>query len=223
MPMIAIDGVDSSGKQTHTKMLFDKLTNRKIKVRKLSFPMYDSPSSYLVKQYLGGAFGSKPEDVNAYAASTFFAADRFATYKTDWQTDYLNGTLILSDRYIASNMIHQASKIDNAAQKDKFLDWLYDLEYNIYNLPKADVQIFLDMPVEYAMRLMAERENKITGKAEKDIHESDGEYLRRSYENAVYISEKFGWTRIKCVQNGKIRSFEDINNEIEEKIGFLLK
>ncbi len=223
MPMIAIDGVDSSGKQTHTQMLYEKLTNRKIEVRKLSFPMYDSPSSYLVKQYLGGAFGSKPDDVNAYAASTFFAADRFATYKTDWSKDYNGGKLILSDRYIASNMIHQASKINAPDEKDKFLDWLYDLEYNIYRLPKADVQIFLDMPVEYALMLMADRENKITGKAAKDIHESSAEYLQRSYDSAVYISEKFGWTRIKCVQNGKIRSFEDINAEIEENIKFLLK
>lgn len=223
MPLIAIDGVDASGKQTHTQMLYDKLTSCGKKVRKLSFPMYESPSSYMVKQYLGGEFGDKPSDVNAYAAATLFAADRFATFKTDWGNDYNNGTLILSDRYIASNMLHQAGKIDSTAEKDKFLDWLYDLEYNIYKLPKPDVQIFLDMPVEYAQKLMAERANKITGERKKDIHERDVEYLKNSYDSAVYISEKYGWTRIKCVKDGKIRTFEDINSEIFGYISCLIK
>lgn len=216
MPMIAIDGVDSSGKQTHTEMLYKRLLEEGKNVKKISFPMYDNQSSYLVKQYLGGAFGEKADDVNAYAASTFFAADRFATYKTEWGRDYNDGVLFIADRYIASNMIHQAGKISDNAEKDKFLDWVYDLEYNIYKLPKPDVQIFLDMPVEYALKLMQDRANKITGDAKKDIHENDVDYLKRSYDNAVYVAEKYGWVHIRCVKDGQIRSFEDINNEIYE-------
>ena len=214
MTMIAIDGVDSSGKQTHTEMLYNRLLEENIKVRRISFPMYDNPSSYLVKQYLSGAFGDKPEDVNAYAASTFFAADRFATYKSDWGGDYNAGTVIIADRYIASNMIHQAGKIDNEAERNRFLDWEYDLEYNVYKLPKPDLQIFLDMPVEFAEKLMAQRANKITGEVKKDIHESNSEYLRKSYNNAVYVAEKYGWTTVSCVENGRIRSFQEINNDI---------
>ena len=214
MTMIAIDGVDSSGKQTHTEMLYKRLAEEKINVRKISFPMYENQSSYLVRQYLSGAFGDKPEDVNAYAASTFFAADRFATYKSDWGRDYNSGTVIIADRYIASNMIHQASKIDDEKERNRFLDWEYDLEYNIYKLPKPDLQIFLDMPVEFAEKLMAERANKITGEKKKDIHESNHRYLQKSYDNAVYVAKKYGWVTVKCVKNGKIRSFQEINDDI---------
>lgn len=223
MALIAIDGVDSSGKQTHTQMLYKRLAGEGADVRKISFPMYERESSYLVRQYLSGAFGGKPEDVNAYAASTFFAADRFATYKTDWGADYHSGKLILADRYIASNMIHQASKIDDETERNRFLDWEYDLEYNIYGLPEADLQIFLDMPVEFALKLMEERVNKMNGGVKKDIHERDTEYLHKSYSNAVAISEKYGWTHIRCVENGQIRSFQSINDEIYKMVKGILK
>ncbi|MCX7714346.1 MAG: thymidylate kinase [Clostridia bacterium] len=212
--LIAIDGVDASGKQTHTQMLYDRFVSDGIPVRKLSFPMYEKPSSSLVKQYLSGAFGKNPEDVNAYAASTFFAADRFATYRTDWGKDYQSGTLILADRYVASNMIHQAGKITDINEKNRFLDWIYDLEYNIYGLPKPDVQIFLDMPVQYSLKLMQDRINKINGSVKKDIHENDASYLSLSYENAIYVSEKYAWNRVNCIKDNKVRSLEDIQDEI---------
>lgn len=212
--LIAIDGVDASGKQTQTELLKKRLVEGGKNIKAVSFPAYDNPSSTLVKMYLNGDFGEKPADVNAYATSTFFAADRFATYRTDWGKDYNSGTIILADRYVSSNLIHQASKIDNSAEKDKFLTWLDDLEHNIYGLPRPDVTIFLDMPPEYGVMLMKDRANKANGTDKKDIHESDFSYLETSYNNAVYVAERFNWKRVSCVKDGEIRSVEDIHNDI---------
>lgn len=216
--LIAVDGVDASGKQTQTELLVKRLEAEGKKVRLVSFPAYDKPSSSLVKMYLGGEFGNRPEDVSAYAASSFFAADRFATYKTDWEKDYNDGTIIIADRYVSSNMIHQAGKISDMAEKDKFLSWLDDFEYGIYTLPRPDKTIFLDMPVSWGIKLMAERANKITGQSKKDIHESDEKYLNDSYKNAIYVAEKFGWERVVCASDSGVRSVEDIHEEIYSKI-----
>ena len=211
--LIAIDGVDASGKQTHAEILFEKLKNMGKKVRLVSFPAYDKPSSALVKMYLSGDFGEKPEDVSAYAASTFFAADRFSTYRTDWGKDYEDDTIIIADRYVSSNMIHQASKLKKE-ERSEFLDWLDNFEYNIYSLPRPDVTIFLDMPPAFGAELMRERENKFSGESQKDIHERNKEYLKESYDNACFVAEKYNWQRISCVKDEKIRTIEEINEEI---------
>lgn len=213
--LIAIDGVDASGKQTHTELLTEYLQNKGIKVRRLSFPMYDSPSSALVKMYLSGELGKSADDVDAYCASTLFAADRFATYRSDWHKDYEDAdTVIVADRYVSSNMIHQAGKICDTAEKDKFLDWLSDFEFNLYRLPRPDLTLFLDMPPEYGRILMQNRANKFSGSSELDIHEGDFSYLEKSYNNAKYVAEKFRWTHIPCVLDGKIRAIDDIFAEI---------
>lgn len=216
--LIAIDGVDASGKQTQTSLLLSRLQNEGKDVKMVSFPAYDKPSSTLVKMYLDGEFGDKPSDVNAYATSTLFAADRFATYKTDWGRDYNNGTIILADRYVTSNLIHQASKIDSLAEKERFIAWLEDLEYGVYGLPRPDVTVFLDMPPEYGAELMKDRLNKANGNEKKDIHESDFSYLEVSYKNAVFVAEQCGWKRILCVKDGKIRSVEEIHEDIYSSI-----
>lgn len=221
--LIAIDGVDASGKQTQTQMLLERLMAEGENVRGISFPSYDNPSSTLVKMYLAGDFGKSADDVNAYATSTFYAADRFATYRTDWGKDYTSGKTIVADRYVSSNLIHQASKIDDDTEKDKFLTWLDDLEYNIYSLPRPDITIFLDMPPEYGAMLMKDRLNKASGGGEKDIHENDFSYLEKSYKNAVFIAEKFGWRRISCVKDGKVRSIEDIHGDIYSAVKGLIK
>jgi len=213
---IAIDGVDASGKQTHTELLAEYFTSSGYKVRRLSFPMYDSESSALVKMYLSGKLGKNAQDIDAYSASTFYAADRFATYRCDWHTDYEDkDTLIIADRYVSSNMIHQASKIDDLAEKDKFLSWLYDFEYNLYKIPTPDATIFLDMPPEYGRKLMENRNNKFTDEKTLDIHESDYSYLEKSYQNAKYVAKKFSWNTVSCVANGEIRTIEDIQEEIK--------
>lgn len=220
--LIAIDGVDASGKQTQTELLALRLKNEGIYIRQVSFPAYDNPSSTLVKMYLNGEFGSHPSDVNAYATSVLFASDRFATFRTDWGKDYNNDKIILADRYVSSNLIHQASKIDDLIEKDRFLVWLDDLEYNIFSLPRPDITIFLDMPPEYGARLMADRLNKSTGEKQKDIHESDRDYLEKSYENAIYVAKKFGWKIISCISNNNIRSIDDIHNDIYNTVKELI-
>ena len=220
--LIAIDGVDASGKQTQTTLLLSRLEKEGREVKMVSFPAYDKPSSILVKMYLNGEFGENPSDVNAYATSTLFAADRFATYRTDWGTDYNGGTIILADRYVSSNLIHQASKINDTDEKKKFLMWLDDLEYGIYNLPRPDVTIFLDMPPEYGAELMSGRLNKSNGDDKKDIHESDFSYLEKSYENAMFVAKKFNWKRISCIKDGQIRSVNEIHEDIYSIVRELL-
>ncbi|MCD8390662.1 MAG: thymidylate kinase [Firmicutes bacterium] len=220
--LIAVDGVDSSGKQTQTELLRKRLKSDGVNIRAVSFPVYDSPSSSLIKMYLDGEFGTNPDDVNAYTASAFFALDRFASYKTDWGADYNGGAVILADRYTTSNMIHQAGKIDDLSEKKKFIDWVYDFEYNICGLPKPDITIFLDMPPEYGIRLMENRANKIDGTDVKDIHERNREYLQKSYDNAVFVAESYGWKRIVCAENGAVRSIEDINDEVYSAVKAVL-
>lgn len=218
--LIAIDGVDASGKQTHTELLAEHLKNAGLKVRRLSFPMYDSDTSALVKMYLSGELGKNAQDVDAYCASTLFAADRFASYRKDWHKDFEDpDTIIIADRYVSSNMIHQAGKIENEAEKEKFLDWLFDFEFNLYKLPQPDITIFLDMPPEYGKKLMEGRDNKFSGDAQLDIHESDFSYLEKSYNNAKYVAEKFGWKHIVCVKDGEIRTIEDIQKEVIQIVG----
>ncbi len=221
--LIAIDGVDASGKQTHTELLAEHFAGMGKKVRRLSFPMYDCESSALVKLYLNGSMGKNAEDIDAYAASTFFAADRFATYRMDWHKDYEDSdTLIIADRYVSSNMIHQASKIGDFAEKDKFLDWLYDFEFNMYKIPKPTMTVFLDMPPKYGKMLLSGRNNKFSGEEKLDIHESDFSYLEKSYENAKYVAEKFRWKTVPCVTDGNIRPIADIQADIVGLVGDLI-
>ncbi len=212
--LIAIDGVDASGKQTHARLLFARLQAEGYPVRMLSFPAYASQSSALVKLYLSGAFGDRPEDVNAYAASSFFAADRFATFRMDWGKDYADGVILIADRYVSSNMIHQGGKLLDETEKNAFLDWLDHLEYTVYGIPRPDMTLFLDMPVEFGRQLMADRENKFDGSQQKDIHERNSAYLIQSYENACGIAQKYGWQRIPCVEQGRLRKIEEIQTEI---------
>ena len=213
--LIAIEGTDSSGKQTQSEMLYKALCEEGIKARLVSFPAYESDSSALVKMYLAGEFGTDPKDVNAYAASTFYAMDRFATFRKDWGRDYDDGTVIVADRYVPSNLIHQASKIDNEKEKDKFIKWLDELEYEHLGLPRPDATIFLDMPTETAQKLMAERANKIHNSDKKDIHERNREYLKKSYLNAKGIANKLLWNVIACAdKDGNVRDISDISSDI---------
>ncbi len=213
--LIAIEGTDSSGKQTQSELLYKKLCDEGINARLVSFPAYESDSSALVKMYLAGDFGNNPKDVDAYAASTFYAVDRFATFRKDWGMDYDNGTVIIADRYVPSNLIHQASKIDAVREKKEFIEWIDELEYNHLGLPRPNVTLFLDMPVDTAQRLMAARANKIDNSDKKDIHERDGEYLKKSYENAKGIADMLGWSIIKCADcEGNVREMSQIHEDI---------
>ena len=160
--IIIESGSDASGKATQTKRLFERLSEENSNIRKVEYPNYDSESSALVKMYLRGDFGNNASDVDPYISSTFFAADRYASFKTEWEEFYNNGGIVIADRYTTSNMVHQASKMDEK-DRDKYLDWLVDYEFNLYKIPEPDCVIFLDVPIEFSQKLMENRKNKITG------------------------------------------------------------
>lgn len=219
--IIIESGSDASGKATQTQMLYNRLKEDGLNIRKITFPNYESPACSPVKMYLNGDFGTNPNDVNAYVASTFYAVDRFASYRTEWKEFYDNGGIIISDRYTTSNMVHQAVKMDKD-ERESYLNWLYDLEFNKYELPIPDCVIFLDMPPEVSQKLMKDRLNKITGESKKDIHESDSEYLKKSYYNSLDICNKYSWIKVSCVKNDSLRSIEEINKEIYDIINSIL-
>ncbi len=214
--MIVFEGLDGSGKQTQSELFFQTLKKMNKQVMKISYPRYDNDSSALVKMYLGGAFGDEPQAVNAYAASTFFAVDRYASYKQDYETFYNNGGIVVADRYTTANMLHQGSKVDDAKARKVFLDWVWDLEFVRYGLPVPDEVFFLNMPLEGAKMLTEKRANKITGAAQKDIHEASDRHLTRAYETANELIERYEWTQINCMHKGAIRSIEEIAKEILE-------
>lgn len=216
--LFVIDGTDGSGKQTQLKKLEERLTKEGIDYKKVSFPNYDSPSSSLVKMYLSGEFGTHAKNVSPYIASTFFAADRYATYKKDLEDYYKKGGIILADRYTTANMVHQAGKIADKQEREKFLDWLWDYEFNLYGLPVPTKSFFLNMPPDYAEELMKNRENKFTHESKKDIHESDKSHLIDAYNAACDLVDKYDWYEVKCVKNGQIRTIDDIHEEIYNEI-----
>ncbi len=219
--LIVIEGVDSSGKETQTKLLFEYLKEKGMNVKTISFPDYESDFCMPVKRYLAGDLGDNPDDVNAYAASSFYAIDRYASYKTKWGSFYENGGCVVCDRYVTSNIVHQAMKIKG--DKKEFIDWLSDFEYNKLGLPKPDAVIFLDMPPECAIELMKNRANKITGENKKDIHEKNKDYLVSAYNNAVSVCEHLGWKRIYCAESGKIKTISEIHGEITDFVEKILK
>ena len=212
--LFVIDGTDGSGKQTQFTKLQERLTKNNINFKTVSFPNYESPSSSLVKMYLSGEFGTNAQEISPYIASTFYAADRYATFKKDYEEYYNNGGIILADRYTTSNMVHQAGKIKDDKEREDFLNWLWDFEFNLYGLPVPTKVIFLNMPTEYAQKLMKNRANKITHEEKKDIHESNKTHLQDAYNEACKLVKKYNWCEIKCVKEDKIRTIEDIHEEV---------
>ncbi len=209
--MIVIEGLDGSGKSTQIELLKKYLQGAGCSYRQIKLPDYEDPSSTLVRMYLGGAFGKKPEDVGAFAASAFFAVDRFASFKQHWQADYDGGKLILADRYTTSNAYHQLVKMPRE-NWDEYLEWLEDFEYVMLGIPRPDFVVYLDMPIEISQQLMSLRSEK-TG-AQKDVHEADVGYLYRCREAAMYAAQKLGWTVITCAENGEPLSIKTISEKI---------
>jgi len=201
--LIVFEGTDGSGKATQTKLLCQALERMGTPYRKIDFPRYGKPSAAMVQEYLDGNLGKKPGDVNAYAASMFYAMDRFASYKQDWGAFYERGGLIVADRYTTSNAVHQASKLP-AGERDVYLDWLFDTEYRLLGLPKPDLVIYLDMPTEITEKMMRRREAD-TG-THADIHEQDADYLKRCREGAREVVKTCGWTVINCADGDAPRT-----------------
>lgn len=209
--LIVVEGLDGSGKATQAKLLYEEFLKKGRKVRKVSFPDYESDSSALIKMYLSGQFGSNPSDVNAYAASSFYAVDRYSGYKKDWGNFYDAGGIIIADRYTTSNAIHQCSKLPEN-QWDTFLDWLFRFEYQLLGIPEPSMVVYLRVDPEVSQRLMTGRYEG--HEEQKDIHEKDMEYLSRCRAAADYCADRFGWKTIECTRNGEMRSIEDIQKEI---------
>lgn len=209
--LIAIEGLDGSGKATQAAQLENHLRERGISVRRVSFPDYAEPSSALVKMYLNGDFGSEPDDVNAYAASTFYAVDRYASFRRSWQRDYEQGTVILADRYTTSNAIYQMVKLPRS-QWQSFLIWLADLEYDKMGIPRPRRTIYLDMPPEISQKLLSTRYHGDESK--KDIHESHLDFLRSCRNAALYAGQYWSWSRISCADAGEPRPISDIAQDV---------
>ncbi len=217
--LIVFEGTDGSGKATQSKLLFERLLKEGYNVKKFSFPDYDDPSSTLLKMYLGGEFGDKPDSVNCYVASSFFAVDRIASYLKKWKTDLDEGAVIILDRYTTSNMVHQTSKLPNN-EWDEYLEWLYDFEFNKMQLPAPDLTFYLHVDVGMSEKMMAKRYSNDESK--KDIHEKDSEYLRRCEASGIYAAGKFAWKIIECVDNQSLRSIDDIGDEIFKQVSAIL-
>lgn len=217
--LIVFEGTDGSGKATQSKLLFERLQREGVDCRKLQFPRYGEKSAALVELYLGGAFGSHPDDVNAYAASTFYSVDRYASYKQDWGKYYEAGGLLIADRYTTSNAVHQASKLLDD-EREAYLNWLFNFEYDLLGLPAPTLVFYLDVPTELTEKMMREREQATNTKA--DIHEKDEAYLRSCRENARKVAERCGWQRIDCSRCGQMRFMEDIHEEIYQRVKALL-
>lgn len=209
--LIVIEGTDGSGKSTQFRLMAERLERENIAFRKLVFPRYSEESSALIRMYLNGAFGSNPDDVNAYAASAFYAVDRYASYKQDWGKWYEDGGLIFSDRYTTSNAVHQAAK-EKPENRVEFLHWLGEFEHEKLGLPKPDLVIYLDVPTAFTEKLMRSREAQTNTKA--DIHEQNSSYLATCRETGRTAAAFYNWKVINCVRDGEMRSIEDIHEEI---------
>ena len=209
--LIVFEGTDGTGKSTQFALLTKRLQNENVSFRRLQFPQYLEPSSALIRMYLNGEFGENPNDVNAYAASTFYAVDRFASYQRVWKDYYQGGGLVVSDRYTTSNAVHQGSKVPEA-ERAEFFRWLYDLEYDRMGLPRPDLVVLLDMPVELSEQLMRKREQS-TG-THADIHERDEDYLKKCRGVALHAAKYYGWRTVSCAKDGAIRGVEDIHEEV---------
>ena len=218
--LIVIEGTDGSGKSTQFKRLTDRLQAQGTAFKRLVFPRYAEPSSALIRMYLGGEFGTRASDVNSYAASAFYAVDRYASFKQDWGQWYTSGGLVLSDRYTTSNAVHQASK-ERPEDRAEYLRWLYEFEYDRLGLPRPDLTIYLDVPTDFTQRLMRQREQALGTQA--DIHEQDMEYLATCRESGRAAAAFYGWTVIDCVKDGAMRSIDDIHEEIFAHVAKLLE
>lgn len=218
--IFVIEGTDGSGKKTQTRLIRERLTNEGHKLASFPFPNYESLSSGPVRMYLEGELSKNPNDIPAKAASTFYMIDRYITYQKDMKKIYEdNETIILLDRYSSANIAHQGSKIIekfgiDEERLDEYIEWNMNFEHKELALPEATITFFMNMPIDIALELIANRPDEITGSAKKDIHERNTKHLENSLKSGLYAAKKLGWYIVECVKDGKLRSIEDINDEI---------
>lgn len=217
--IIVIEGTDGSGKQTQTRLLKERLEKEGYEVYTTSFPNYESNSSAAVKMYLGGEISGHANEVSPKAAATFYGIDRYITFKKEFEPIYKEKKKVLIfDRYVASNIIHQGAKIIEQGGETKelsdFISWLFSFEHNDLGIPKVDATIYLNVPIETTIKLREERLNKITGGQKQDIHEADTVHLLNASKSGLMAADMLGWNVINCTENGEMRSLEDIHNDI---------
>ena len=218
--LIVLEGIDGSGKETQSNLLEKKLKEKGREVMHISFPDYESPSSALVKMYLKGDFGKNPEDVNPYAASLFYAVDRFASYRMKWKDFYEKGGIVIADRYTTSNMVHQMTKYEDEVKRKDFLSWLEKTEYGELELPRTDLVILLDIPLAVSENLVKERAKK---GGSMDIHEQHLDYLRKCHDAYRQLVALYHWKRIPCTEEGRLRSIEDIGKDVEKAVAAVME
>jgi len=213
--LIVFEGIDGSGKSTQFELLCARFADDGRDFTRVRFPRYDKPSSALLRMYLGGEFGDDPDAVNAYAASSFYAVDRFASFVQDWRGYYEDGGLILTDRYTTSNALHQGAKLPSG-QREHFFKWLYDYEFNLLGLPSPDLVVFLDIDAEQAARRLRYRqtETDTTG----DIHEKDTSYLEKCAQCGRQAAFLYNWLRISCAADGSERPEDELHKEIYDAV-----
>ncbi len=220
--LIIIEGGDGSGKATQSFKLVERLNAAGIKALRITFPNYESPSSSLIKMYLGGAFGDSPEAVNPYVASTFYTVDRFASFTTEWKAEYETGTVIIADRYTTSNLVHQGAKIENADARKAYFKWLQEFEYTLFGLPRPDGVLFLDVPPSVSRQWISDRASKMDGSDQKDIHERDQDHLDKAYQTALELCALEDWIQVSAVESGCLLDVEQIHARIWTVIPTLL-
>lgn len=217
--LIVIEGLDGGGKSTQVERLYQRLSGGQRPVRKISFPDYVNPSSALVRMYLEGAFGASPFDTNAYAASVFYAADRFASYRQFWREEYRQGAVVLADRYTEANVVHQMPKLAQT-EWQTYIDWLYDLEFDKMGIPRPDLVLYFDVEPEAAERLLLRR--YAGDGARRDIHERDVSYLHRCRQAALFAAKALGWQTVRCTRAGDMLPVEEIEREVWTRVRALL-
>jgi len=213
--LVVFEGIDGSGKSTQFKLMCTRLESDGVDFRRIVFPRYDEPSSALIKMYLSGEFGKDPDTINAFAASSFYAVDRFASFVMDWQSYYENGGLILTDRYTTSNALHQGAKMRHGERK-LFFEWLYDYEFDRFGLPRPDVVFFMNIDASLAVSRLRYREAQTGTNA--DIHENDLAYLSACADSGNEAAAQYGWSVVECACNGISRSEDEIHNEVYSKL-----
>ena len=219
--LIVFEGTDGSGKATQAKLLCETLAQRGIAYREIDFPRYGNPFAEPANLYLHGALGNRPGDVNAYAASVLYAVDRFASYKEDWGGFYEEGGIVVANRYTTSNAVHQSSKVP-PEERLAFFQWLFDFEYGRLGLPEPDLVLYLDMPTERAVDMLRQRERDTH--TQGDIHETDSAYLATCRQAALEAAERYGWTKIPCLdQEGRLRRIDEIHQDIWQAVRPLLE
>ena len=215
--LVVIEGIDGSGKSTQFELLCNRLIDEGRDFIRVRFPRYDKPSSALLKMYLGGEFGDDPDAVNPYAASSFYAVDRFASFFQDWRGYYSSGGFVLTDRYTTSNAIHQGAKIPPSRRED-FFKWLYDFEFNLIGLPAPDMVIYMDIEATHALRRLHDRQSETDTIG--DIHEKNMLYLEQCVQCGKQAAKLYGWQTVNCFSEGCERDKYELHREIYNIISY---